>query len=177
VIRSSPRKGQEGQFASSRTASDSADARKRGKRTRSPVDLLRRSSRGFRRVLCDAVEDCLKIVSGLRGPANEHLVAERLIETLSDRFVRQVFAPVELLDALAHLLPEPCVVVQVVFDKLLNVAVGVAAIFGGNLIQFGFKDRAEVDFHNLRLEAFENAVNSRITANNPRLKPVEFDGF
>ena len=51
------------------------------------------------------------------------LLTEDPIETLADLSVGEIFAPVELFEALFYLRSEPCVVVDVAFHKLLDIAV------------------------------------------------------
>jgi hypothetical protein len=60
---------------------------------------------------------------------------EHPLDSLSYRFVSEVFAPVELLQALPDLLAKPCIMVEIMLDKLLNVPVRIAAVFSGYPIQ------------------------------------------
>jgi len=53
--------------------------------------------------------------------------------------LRQIFSPVELVQALLHLLAEPRVMVQVVFHKLLDVLLRAAVVLGGSTINFGLQ--------------------------------------
>ena len=47
-------------------------------------------------------------------------------DTLSYLFVREVFAPVELLQPLVDVLAKPCVMVEIMLYKLLNIPVSIA---------------------------------------------------
>src|SRR5438270_7073629 len=72
-------------------------------------------------------------------------------DTLSYLFVREVFAPVELLQPLLDVLTKPCVMVEIMLYKLLYISVRIAAVLGGNAIQLGLQVGAEMYFH-----CFEN---------------------
>jgi len=56
-----------------------------------------------------------------RRRANLHLGAEHLLDSSSHLFVGQELAPIELVQPFFDLLPEPYVMVHVVFDELLDV--------------------------------------------------------
>jgi hypothetical protein len=64
------------------------------------------------------------------------LRAEHPLDSLSYLFVCEVFAPVEVFQALLDLLAKPCVMVEIMLDKLLNVPICVAAVLSGDSIQF-----------------------------------------
>jgi hypothetical protein len=63
--------------------------------------------------------------------------------------VREVFTPVELLQALLYLLKEPCVMIDVMLDQLLNVAVRIGAVLGGDAIKLRVQIGAAMDFYAL----------------------------
>lgn len=55
----------------------------------------------------------------------------------------------ELLMAAAHLLPEPFIVIEIEFDKLLNVVVRSTTALCRNAVKFRLQLRAKVHFHSL----------------------------
>src|ERR1035438_10007798 len=71
------------------------------------------------------------------------------LDTLSYLFVREVFAPVELLQPVLDVLAKPCVMVEIMFYKLLNIPVSFAAVLGGDAVQLGLQVGAEMHFHSL----------------------------
>ena len=77
-----------------------------------------------------------KVFSGGGCPAELHLLTKHLIETGADFFVSQEFPAVQLVQSSCHLLAEPCVMVDVVFHKLLHVFLCTALVFGGGPLHF-----------------------------------------
>jgi len=63
--------------------------------------------------------------------------------------MRDVFAPIELLQAFSDLLAKPCVMIEVMLDKLLDVPVGIAAVLSGDAVHLRFQIGAEMYFHGL----------------------------
>ena len=63
----------------------------------------------------------------------------------------QKCAVVELCNAPRYLLPEPHIVIQVVFDELLDILVRPFMNLGCNAVQFRLQLRGEVNFHDLRV--------------------------
>ena len=51
----------------------------------------------------------------------------------------EVFAPVELLQPRLDVLAKPCIMVEIMLDKLLNIRVGIAAVLGGDEVQLGLQ--------------------------------------
>ena len=56
-------------------------------------------------------------------PLHLHLRAEHLFDAFAPFFVRDELAPVKLAEAFTHSLTEPCVMVNVVPDKLFHVLI------------------------------------------------------
>lgn len=61
------------------------------------------------------------------------------------------FAAIELVQTALHLLPKPYIMVDIVFDKLLNIMCCIRVGSSGGAIYFGLKFRVEDDFHSLSL--------------------------
>ena len=78
---------------------------------------------------------------------------EHPLDSLSDFFVRKAFAPVELFQALLDVLAKPCIVVEIMLDKLLNVTVGIAAVFGGDSTRFSFVCKSELKCTSMEFES------------------------
>src|ERR1017187_6473395 len=77
-------------------------------------------------------------------------------DTLSYLFVREVFAPVELFQPLVDALAKPCVMVEIMLYKLLNIRVSIAAVLGGDAVQLGLQVGAEMYFHSLENRDFQD---------------------
>jgi hypothetical protein len=101
---------------------------------RALVDLLRDALRGGWIVFSDIGNNTGKVVSGFGLPADFHLRVEHRLDSPAYLIVRKVFAPVELPQTFLYFLAQPNIVVKIVLDKLLYVAVRIAAVFGGDLI-------------------------------------------
>jgi hypothetical protein len=65
-----------------------------------------------------------------------HLLAKHLIDASADLFVSQKLSTVELPQASCHLLAEPCVMIDVVFHKLLHVFFRAALVLGSGPLHF-----------------------------------------
>jgi hypothetical protein len=128
-------------------AAHSAAMRKRGERACALVDLPSGALCGGGIVPPDVSNDSGEIVRCFRRPPNLHLRMEQSLDSLSYLFVREVFATVELFQPLLNLLAKPCIVVEIMFHKLLNVSVRVAAILSGDAIQFHLQVVIEMYFH------------------------------
>ncbi len=119
------------------------------------------SGRTLRRggiIFTDMSDDCGEVVSGFRRPANLHrrpanfhLRTEHPFDTLAHFLVLEVFAPIELLQALIHLLAEPRVMIDVMLDQLLNILVRIAAVLSGHTVKLRLQLGAEMHFHALNL--------------------------
>src|SRR6266702_5994318 len=81
-------------------------------------------------------------------PAELHLLTKHLIETGADFFVSQEFPSVQLVQSSCHLLAEPCVMVDVVFHKLLHVFLCTALVLGGGPLHFRLELGRKMHFHN-----------------------------
>src|ERR1700730_12892602 len=91
-----------------------------------------------------------KAFSELRGghpPAELHLLAKHLIDASADLFVSQELPPVELLQASCHLLAEPCVMIDVVLHKLLDIFLRAALALGSGPLHFRLQLRRKMHFH------------------------------
>src|ERR1035437_9850356 len=77
-------------------------------------------------------------------------------DPLSYRFVREGFAPVALLQPLLDVLAKPCVMVEIMLYKLLNIPVSIAAVLGGDAVQLGLQVGAEMYFHGLENRDFQD---------------------
>src|SRR5450759_5199332 len=84
------------------------------------------------------------------------LLRKHPLDTLSYLFVREVFAPVELLQPVLDVLAKPCVMVGIILYKLLNIRVGIAAVLGGDTVQLGLQVSAEMYFHGLENRDFQD---------------------
>ena len=69
----------------------------------------------------------------------------------TDLFLSQVLAAVELLDTGRYLLPEPHIIVDIVFNQALHVSIGITLRVCCDAIELGLQFRREVHFHDLRL--------------------------
>jgi len=102
-------------------------------------------------VVLDVAEDLCQVVSRRRRPADNHLTLEHLFDSPTDLFLSQVLAAVELLDTGRYLLPEPHIIVDIVFNQALHVSIGITLRVCCDAIELGLQFRREVHFHDLRL--------------------------
>ncbi len=70
----------------------------------------------------------------LRACATLHLGLEDLFQAGAHFLVSQEFPAVELLKTARHFLPEPYIVIEIVFHELLHVFVGAARDVRGNAV-------------------------------------------
>jgi hypothetical protein len=77
-----------------------------------------------------------------------------MFEALAYFFVRKVLPTVKLAEPLIHFPAKPGIVVEITFHELLDIAVGITAVLLRNLVEPGFKDGAEVDFHDFEDRGF-----------------------
>ncbi len=68
--------------------------------------------------------------------------------TRSSPFVSQEFPAVQLVQSSCHLLAEPCVMVDVVFHKLLHVFLCTALVLGSGSVDFRLELWRKMHFHN-----------------------------
>jgi len=121
--------------------------RKRLQRISTVVDGPRNAlSRGCI-VFPDVFDNSEKVFRGGRGLAQLHLLTKHLLDASADFFVRWELASIELLQALGHLLAEPCVMVDVVFHKLLDVFLCAALVFGRRALHFRLQLGRKMHFH------------------------------
>src|ERR1022692_3021791 len=85
-------------------------------------------------------------------------------DTLSYLFVREVFAPVELLQPLVDVLAKPCVMVEIMLYKLLNIPVSIAAVLSSDAVQLGLQVWAEMYFHRFSMTSFRASNRSTFAA-------------
>jgi len=67
----------------------------------------------------------------------------------SNVLVGEKLPAIELTQARGDLLPEPSVVIEIAFDKLLDVLVRAAPVLRGHVIELGLQFRGKVYFHGL----------------------------
>jgi hypothetical protein len=70
-----------------------------------------------------------------------------LIDTSADFLVSQELSSVELFQASCNLLAEPCVMVDLVFHKLLKVFLRAALVLGGGPVHFRLQLGRKFHFH------------------------------
>ena len=68
-----------------------------------------------------------------------------------DVLMREKFAAVELAQARVDLLPEPSIVIKIVFDKLLDVLIRAAPVLRRHAVKPRLQFRGEVYFHRFRV--------------------------
>jgi hypothetical protein len=151
------RKRWERQFPYTFHAALSATMRKGLERASTLINLPGGAVRCCGIILAYMCNDGGEILSGLRGPANLHLRTKHPFDPLSDLFVREGFAPVELLQPLLDVLAKPRVMVKIMLYKLLNIPVSIAAVLGGDAVQLGLQVGAEMYFHGLENKDFQNS--------------------
>src|ERR1035437_110291 len=139
------RKRRQGQLARTSNAAHPAQIGECRKGSGALMDILGDALRGCRAFLSDVVDDAFEVVRRSWGPANLHLRGEP--RALADFLRREELPGVQLLQTLVNLPPEPRVVVKVVFDKLLHVLRGAAAVLFGGSVEFRLRLRAEFYFH------------------------------
>jgi len=69
------------------------------------------------------------------------------LKTVPDFLVCKELSAVKLAQAGFHLLPEPSVVIDVVFHKLLNVLIRAAPVLSRHTVQLLLQFRGEMYFH------------------------------
>jgi hypothetical protein len=79
-------------------------------------------------LLADVLKYAGKVFGSSRRPANLHLGAKHLLDSTTHLFVGQEFAAIELVQAFSYLFPEPHVMVNIVFEELLDVFLGAAVV-------------------------------------------------
>ena len=76
-----------------------------------------------------------------------HLLAEHLVDSGPDFFVRNKLPVVELLQTLCHLLAKPRVMINVMFHKLLNIFLRAALVLGSSTFHFRLQFWRKMHFH------------------------------
>ena len=80
-----------------------------------------------------------------------HLLREHLFEARPDLLVGKKLPTVELAQTGRDLFSQPCIVIEIVFDKLLDILVRVAAVLRCHPIELCLQFPGEVYFHTLNL--------------------------
>ena len=111
------------------------------------VNLLSDALRLGGIVPADVINDGFKGVRGFRCPTNLHLRLELLLEAHTHFLVSEKLTAIKLRQALRNLPPEPCIVVDVAFNKLLHVLIRAAPVLRRYAFELRLQFRGEVNFH------------------------------
>jgi len=109
----------------------------------------RMNGNGVGVVRADVGEKLFEIAGCGRRPTDLHLRLEHLFQTVTCCFASQEIPAIQLAKRVFHILPEPNIVVDIVFHKLLHVCGSVAGVIGGNAVELRLKFRCKVYFHEL----------------------------
>ena len=74
-----------------------------------------------------------------------------MLETRPNFVVSKKLAAVEPVQAGSHFLPKPGIIIEIIFDELLNVVVGGSAVFRRDAVKPRFQLRSEMYFHVFRI--------------------------
>ncbi len=74
---------------------------------------------------------------------------KHFLKTSPNFLVSEKLAAVEPVHACSHLLPKPGIIIQIIFDELLDVIVGGSAVFRCDSVKLRLQFRSEMNFHYL----------------------------